>query len=356
MSDRLEIQGVTVAYDGVPAVREVSLTLPAGSISCLLGPSGCGKTSLLRAIAGFEPVAAGKIRLAGRTVSTPDETVPPELRNVGMVFQDFALFPHLPVRENIGFGLRAWGAAARAERIEELLDLIGLAPAAAAYPHQLSGGQQQRVALARAMAPRPGILLMDEPFSSIDAELREQLAGEVRAMLLRDDMTAILVTHDQNEAFAMTDRVAVFGEGRLQQWDSAYRIYHEPANRFVADFIGQGALLPGEILGPDRVGTELGVVVGAVPAGCAAGSRVLVLVRPDDVIHDDNAPTHLEVVKRTFRGANYLYTLQLPSGRQIFSLVSSHHDHAVGSRIGVRLGLEHLAVFPVPAEGAQGPT
>ena len=351
MTDQLELRGVTVAYDGVPAVSDTSLALPGGAIGCLLGPSGCGKTSLLRAIAGFEPVVAGKIRLAGKTVSSPGETMPPELRNVGMVFQDFALFPHLSVRDNIGFGLRAWGSAARAERVAELLDLIGLSATATSYPHQLSGGMQQRVALARAMAPRPGILLLDEPFSSIDAELREQLAGEVRAMLLRDGMTAILVTHDQNEAFAMADRVAVFGEGRLQQWDSAYRIYHEPANRFVADFIGQGALLPGEVLGPDRVRTELGDMAGSIPAACEAGSRVLVLVRPDDVVHDDHAPLKLDVARRIFRGANYLYTLRLPSGREIFSLVSSHHDHEVGSRIGIRLALEHLAVFPAATDG-----
>ncbi len=346
MTAQLELREVTVAYDGVAAVSDASLALPGGAIGCLLGPSGCGKTSLLRAIAGFEPVVAGRIRLAGRTVSIPGETMPPELRNVGMVFQDFALFPHLSVRDNIGFGLRAWGAAARAERVAELLDLIGLSPAATSYPHQLSGGMQQRVALARAMAPRPGILLLDEPFSSIDTELREQLAGEVRAMLLRDGMTAILVTHDQNEAFAMADRIAVFGEGRLQQWDSAYRIYHEPANRFVADFIGMGALLPGEVQGRDRVRIELGDMVGPIPADCEVGSRVLVLIRPDDVIHDDNAPLRLEVTKRTFRGANYLYSLRLPGGQEVFSLVSSHHDHEVGSRIGVRLALEHLAVFP----------
>ncbi len=350
MTDQLELRGVTVTYDGVPAVSDTSLALSGGSIGCLLGPSGCGKTSLLRAIAGFEPVAAGQIRLAGRMVSSPGETMPPESRNVGMVFQDFALFPHLSARDNIGFGLRAWGSAARAERVVELLDLIGLSQAAASYPHELSGGMQQRVALARAMAPRPGILLLDEPFSSIDAELREQLAGEVRAMLLRDGMTAILVTHDQGEAFAMADRIAVFGEGRLQQWDSAYRIYHEPANRFVADFIGQGALLPGEVLGPDRVRTELGEMAGSIPTDCRTGCRVLVLIRPDDVIHDDGAPLKLEVAKKTFRGANYLYSLRLPGGQEIFSLVSSHHDHEVGSRIGVRLALEHLAVFPAATE------
>ena len=352
MTLQLELRNVAVAYDGDPVVTGVSLALPSGAIGCLLGPSGGGKTSLLRAIAGFEPVAAGEIVLAGTVVSRPGKTLPPEQRNAGMVFQDFALFPHLPVHGNIGFGLRKWGAAEREARIAELLDLIGLREAAAAYPHHLSGGMQQRVALARAMAPRPNILLLDEPFSSIDADLREHLAEDVRAMLRRSGMTAILVTHDQAEAFAMADRVAVLGEGRLRQWDTAYRIYHEPADRFVADFIGMGAMLGGEVLGDGRVRTELGDLTGKTPQGCRAGDRVLVLIRPDDVIHDDDAPLQLEVVKKTFRGANYLYSLRLSGGSEIYALVPSHHDHAIGGAIGVRLALEHVAIFPAMAGAA----
>jgi iron(III) transport system ATP-binding protein len=326
----------------------VSLSLARGTIGCLLGPSGCGKTSLLRAIAGFEPVAAGEIMLAGQVVSRPGETLPPERRNVGMVFQDFALFPHLSVRDNIGFGLRKWKAADRDARIAELLELVGLASAARAYPHQLSGGMQQRVALARAMAPRPSILLLDEPFSNIDADLREQLAADIRAMLLRGGMTAILVTHDQNEAFAMADRIAVLGEGRLRQWDTAYNLYHEPADRFVADFIGVGAIIPGEVVGGGRVHTELGDMSGKIPHPCQVGDRVVVLVRPDDIIPDNHAPLQLQVVKKTFRGANYLYALRLPSGSEVYSLVPSHHAHDAEGRIGVRVALEHITIFPAP--------
>jgi iron(III) transport system ATP-binding protein len=327
-------------------IDEVEFSLACGGIGCLLGPSGCGKTSLLRAIAGFEPVASGEIRLQGRTVASPARLVAPEQRNIGMVFQDFALFPHLNVEQNVAFGLKKWNARERDARVDELLQLVGLGAWRDAYPHQLSGGQQQRVALIRAMAPRPEILLLDEPFSSLDSDLREQIAREVRAILKRDGVTAILVTHDHMEAFAMADRIAVLGEGRMHQWDIPYNIYHEPANRFVADFVGQGAMLPGRVTEERRIETELGEVLGTLPDECKPGCEVEVLLRPDDVIHDDDSPLKLTVAERAFRGAEYLYTLRLESGREILCMVQSHHNHALGERIGVRLDLKHLAVFP----------
>lgn len=345
-SYQLETRNVAVAYDGKEVIGDVSLSLEPGAIGCLLGPSGCGKTSLLRAIAGFEPVSAGEVLLAGSIVSCVGETLAPEHRNVGMVFQDFALFPHLTVGDNIGFGLRHETAKARTQRVGELLDLVGLSQMADAYPHQLSGGQQQRVALARAMAPRPRILLMDEPFSSIDTELREQLAGEVRDMLLRDGMTAILVTHDQFEAFAMADQIGVFNQGRLLQWDSAYSVYHEPAGRLVADFIGQGAILPARVLDGGRVETELGILSGLEDGFSGVGELVDVLLRPDDVMHDDSSDLKLPVTKKAFRGAEYLYTLRTDSGAEILCLVQSHHDHPIGEAIGIRLEVDHLRAFP----------
>jgi iron(III) transport system ATP-binding protein len=273
-----------------------------------------------------------------------------------MVFQDFALFPHLTVERNIAFGLRSVPHRKRRERVDELLRLVDLTHAARQYPHQLSGGMQQRVALARGMAPRPDILLLDEPFSSMDAELREQLAREVRELIKRDGVTAILVTHDQMEAFAMADQIGVLGDGRLRQWDSAFRPYHEPADRFVADFIGQGVMLPGRVIDDMQVETELGVVAGRYPHGLTAGRRAEVLLRPDDVIHDDASNLKAEVIGRAFRGAEYLYTLRLDSGRRILCLVQSHHAHAPGERIGIRPGLEHLVVFPAdaPSPGVAG--
>lgn len=347
MQTQLEVKNVAVAYDNYVAVKDVSFALKPGEIGCLLGPSGCGKTSLLRAIAGFEPVQRGEICLHGKTVSILGKSLATEQRRVGMVFQDFALFPHLSVEKNIAFGLKHLNAKQCGERVDELLKLVALRHLKTAYPHELSGGQQQRIALIRAMAPRPDMLLMDEPFSSMDAELREQLAREVRELLKRDGITAILVTHDQLEAFAMADVIGVLGNGKLHQWDTGYHIYHNPANRFVADFIGQGVMLPGKIIYNRLVETEMGVFNGELPDDFDIGSQVEVLLRPDDVIHDDDSETKLEVTARTFRGAEYLYTLALPSGRSILCLVQSHHNHKIGERIGIKLDIEDLAVFPV---------
>jgi iron(III) transport system ATP-binding protein len=335
----LEIHDVTLAYHGPPVVREVGLRLETGKIGCLLGPSGCGKTTLLRAIAGFEPVRTGEILLRGRSVSRPGFSLSPERRRVGMVFQDLALFPHLNVADNIAFGLCDHDRGRRRLRVRELLSLIGLEHAAASFPHQLSGGQQQRVALARAMAPRPDLLLLDEPFSSLDGDMREKLAREVRQILRQECLTALLVTHDQFEAFAMADEIGVMHAGRLHQWGSAYDLYHRPADRFVADFIGRGVMLPGTVVDERRVETELGLIKGRVPAAAIPGSRVAVLIRPDDIVHDDASSICGEVLAKVFRGAEFLYTLRLPSGAEVLCLASSHHDHNhdPGECIGIRL-------------------
>lgn len=347
MSMQLEVKDVAVAYRDYSVVRDINFSLQPGEIGCLLGPSGCGKTSLLRAIAGFEPVQKGEIRLHDKTVSTPGNSVPTEQRRVGMVFQDFALFPHLSVEKNIAFGLKHLNKQQCDERVDELLKLVGLEHLKQAHPHQLSGGQQQRIALIRAMAPRPNILLMDEPFSSMDAELREQLAREVRELLKRDGITAILVTHDQLEAFAMADAIAVLGNGELHQWDSGYQIYHNPADRFVAEFIGQGVMLKGKVIDDRQIETEMGIIQGTLPDNCKPGSQVEMLLRPDDVLHDDDSETKLEVTEKAFRGAEYLYSLSLPSGQSILCLVQSHHNHRIGERIGIKLEVEDLAVFPL---------
>jgi len=347
METQLEVKNVAVAYDGYTVIEGINFSLQPGGIGCLLGPSGCGKTSLLRAIAGFEPLQRGEIRLHGKTVSVPGKTLPTEKRRVGMMFQDFALFPHLSVEKNIAFGLKHLDAQQCDERVDDLLKLVGLEHLKMAYPHELSGGQQQRIALIRAMAPRPEILLMDEPFSSMDAELREQLAREVRELLKRDGITAILVTHDQLEAFAIADVIGVLGNGELHQYDNGYNIYHNPANRFVADFIGQGVMLPGKVIDNNQVETEMGVLEGELYYDFDLDSQVEVLLRPDDVIHDDDSETKLEITARAFRGAEYLYTLALPSGRSILCLVQSHHNHKIGERIGIKLDVEDLAVFPI---------
>lgn len=345
MTPFLELNQIDIAYPPRRVIRDVSLRMEKTGIGCLLGPSGCGKTTLLRAIAGFEPLQRGAIQLEGRELSLPGWTAPPERRRIGMMFQDLALFPHLTLADNIAFGLRAWKASERRERVRDLLRLIGLNDDAKRYPHQISGGQQQRVALARALAPRPRLLLLDEPFSSLDVTLREGLAREIRAILLREGIGGLLVSHDQFEAFAFADQIGVLHHGRLLQWDSAYNLYHRPADRFVAGFIGQGVLLPGRMGEGSRVCTELGDIDGMALADGAPGDPVEVLVRPDDVTHDDASPLTAEVVERAFRGADFLYTLKLASGARLLCLAPSHHDHAPGERIGIRLEIDHLVMF-----------
>jgi iron(III) transport system ATP-binding protein len=346
MQKQLELINATVAYAGTTVVSGISLVLNTGEIGCLLGPSGCGKTSLLRAIAGFEPLTEGEIQLHGRCVTRPGMTLAPEKRRVGMVFQDFALYPHLTVAKNVAFGLRNLKRFKRQQRVEELLKLVGLQGQGEKYPHQLSGGQQQRVALIRAMAPRPDILLLDEPFSGLDVDLREQLAREVRGILQRDGVTAILVTHDQYEAFAMADRIGVLGDGSLRQWASGYDLYHQPVDRFVADFIGQGVFIPGRVVDAGQVDTALGRVRGDFVTDVKSGDPVELLLRPDDIIHDDTSPMQLEVADKAFRGAEYLYTLKMQDGARLLCMVQSHHDHAIGERIGITLEVGHLVAFP----------
>ena len=338
-------------YGERATVDGLNLTLSAGSICCLLGPSGCGKTTVLRCIGGFEPLAGGEVRIVGEVVSGPGRHLPPEQRRIGMVFQDYALFPHLNVRRNVAFGTP--GSADDQTRVDRLLDMVGLRSKAHRYPHELSGGQQQRVALARALAPQPRLLLMDEPFSNLDVELREQLAAEVRDILKATHTTAVLVTHDQNEAFAMADEIAVMSEGRIQQIDTAYNLYHRPASRFVADFIGQGVFVRGTVVAQRQLAIEIGAVSAAdtiryAPDGseCGIGSQIDVLLRPDDVVHDDTSPTQGIVRHKAFRGAQILYTLELASGTRVLSMVPSHHNHRIGEAIGIRLDLDHLIAFP----------
>jgi iron(III) transport system ATP-binding protein len=343
---QLEIHNLTVNYGPLTAVDDVSFELADGEIGCLLGPSGCGKTTILRAIAGFEPVIAGRISIGNRVMSASNTLVPTEQRKVGMVFQDFALFPHLNVGQNIAFGLRSLRGKAQLERVQQLLKLVGLSGLEHKFPHELSGGQQQRVALARAIAPKPSILLLDEPFSNIDVELREQLARDVKLILAEERVTALLVTHDQMEAFAMADHIGVMSGGSLHQWDTGYNLYHRPHDLFVADFIGQGALITGRVLSDQRIATELGIVGdGQLQNGFHINDEVIVLLRPDDIIHDDASQDTATVAEKAFRGAEFLYTLQLDTGARVLCFAPSHHNHRIGERIGIRLELDHLVAF-----------
>ena len=354
------VQNLIVGYDDTIVVNGLSLMLEQGEIGCFLGYSGCGKTTALRAIAGLEQSRGGTIYLNNQrlTEKTARQSfaVAPAKRGMGMVFQDYALFGHLSVAKNIAFGLNKWSAADKKARVAEMLSLVELTEHADKRPNELSGGQQQRVALARALAPKPKLLLLDEPFSNLDVVLRESLAMNVRDILKRTNTTAILVTHDQNEAFALADKVGVMDKGRLVQWARPSELYHEPVSPFVAEFVGEGAMIDG-IIKEGRVETALGNIYRRMevydesgqPQYCEYdypnGTLIKVLVRPDDIIHDDDSTQTALVIGRVFRGANYLYRLQLDDGQTVLSLVASHHNHAIGSHIGILPLLEHVVVF-----------
>jgi len=339
------------------AVRGISFEVPEGTLTTILGPSGCGKTTTLRMIAGLESPTSGQILIAGKDVTT----LGPAQRNVSMMFQSYALFPHMNVADNVGYGLRMSGQSkerARTRAVEALAS-VGLVGFDQRLPSELSGGQQQRVALARALAPRPELILLDEPFSNLDVGLRERLSVEVREILKREGSTAIMVTHDQHEAFAMADQIGIMYEGRIQQWDVPYNLYHRPANRFVADFIGQGVLVTGTVGEENSVRMELGTLISDTPVSCNEscttcddGCAVDILLRPDDIVHDDASPVQAEVLHKAFRGADILYTLRLASGTEVLSLVPSHHNHALGEKIGIRLDADHVIAFsrPSPAD------
>ena len=352
----LDVAQLSVNYPerSHPSVDSVTLGLHAGEMGVLIGPSGCGKTTLLRAVAGLERASAGQIELAQLVVSSGIVHVAPEARRIGMVFQDYALFPHLSVHENVRFGLHKLPRLEREARTREVLALVGLASSARRYPHELSGGQQQRVALARALAPKPQLLLLDEPFSNLDVELRERLALEVRSILKEAQITALFVTHDQMEAFAIGDVIGVMSEGRLQQWDDAYTLYHRPATRFVAEFIGHGVFTRAKLREENQrivVHTPMGDLVDV--AECPLPSTFVngecdVLLRADDIVHDDDAPVKAEIIRKSFRGSEFLYTLRLQTGESVMAHVPSHHDHKLGEWIGIRAQVDHVVLFDRP--------
>ena len=347
MSHYLEINSVSFSYpDGGKVCDALSFAVEEGEIGCLLGPSGCGKTTVLRLIAGFERPSHGEIRIRQKLLSDTRMSTPPEHRHIGLVFQDYALFPHLTVAKNVAFGLRHLTANDAALQSREMLALVRMSHEAEKYPHEISGGQRQRVALARALAPQPDLLLLDEPFSNLDIELREKLGLEVRALLRQLAIPALLVTHDQHEAFSIADKIGVMNEGKIIQWDSAYNLYHRPLTRFVADFVGQGVLMRGTVVEHDLIDTELGLLPHCPGCALRTGEQVEVLLRPDDILHDDDSARQAEVMHKAFRGADILYTLKLPSGNKVLSLVPSHHNHEIGQNIGIKLEIDHVVAFP----------
>ena len=354
----LQCAGVVKRFGEVVAVAGLNLAVESGRILALLGPSGCGKTTALRLIAGFEQPDEGEIIVGGRVISSPTGSLPPEKRRIGMVFQEGALFPHLTVEQNIGYGLRKDND--RAGRVAEAMELVGLSGMRRRMPHELSGGQQQRVALGRALAPRPDILLLDEPFSNLDAKLRDQLQRDVVGILHASRVTAVFVTHDQQSALSVGDEVAVMEQGRLEQSGSPATVFHSPESKFVAQFIGSVDFIPvsfseGRLtsdLGPldwggnDREHDACGTQDNSYPDVAAYetdGSQVELMVRPDclDCYLDDDGQG--VIVEREFLGAFYLYRICLSSGLEVRSLLSHIAEYPVGARVSLRLREGHRA-------------
>lgn len=343
----LELRSVSCAYEpGRPAIRDISFSTREGEILCLLGPSGCGKTTILRAIAGFESVQTGQIVLSGRVVSSPLETLPTETRRVGMVFQEYALFPHLRVADNIAFGLRHLPNTERTGRVHDMLRLTGLEGFDRRYPHELSGGQQQRVALARALVQNPVVLLLDEPFSNLDPDMAGRMRQEVYALLRQMNTTTIMVTHDHDEAFAMADRIAVLNQGVLEQMDSPEMIYHLPATQFVADFVGQADFITGRVQ-DGVVQTELGTFPNTLNS--VEGSALVVMIRPDDIHLIPNQSATARVLARQFRGSENLYTIRLPSGQIVHSSENSTSVYQEGTAVELRVSATHTVLFSAEA-------
>lgn len=328
----VECIGVSKSYGPVTAVCEVSFALRQGEILSILGPSGCGKTTLLRLTAGFERVDAGEVRVQSRVVSSPQTHAPPERRHIGMVFQDYALFPHLTVAQNVVFGLRSASDAERRARLDEVLRLVRLEGMGGRYPHELSGGQQQRVALGRTLAPRPVTVLLDEPFSNLDASLRSQMRQEVQHLLRGQGTATIFVTHDREEAFAMADRVGVMLNGRLVQVDTPGAMYRSPATPEVAAITGVCDFLPGVVEG-ERVVTEAGRLPWTSTGHLAQGAAVDVLVRADDFLVMPNPHGNSVVASREYRGDAMVLVVRLPSGTTVRCRQGPYSELATGTQV-----------------------
>ncbi len=324
-----------------PAVDKVSLNLEQGAILGLLGPSGCGKTTLLRIIAGFETPSTGTIELASQLIAGKGQWLPPEKRNTGMVFQDYALFPHLTVADNIAFGLKRKGEKQTQEQVSAVLQLVGLTGLEKRYPHQLSGGQQQRVALARALAPQPTLILLDEPLSNLDVQVRQHLRHEIRHILKSTGISAIFVTHDQEEAMAICDQIAVMRQGKLEQVGSPEEVYSRPASRFVAEFVTQANFIPAQRAG-NLWTTEIGT--WEIPAinPCETGE---LMIRQEDLHLTPDDTAKVVICDRQFLGREYRYCLATPSGNQLHARTTTSTQLPVGAKVSVSVDSSYTRIF-----------
>lgn len=339
----VSLRNICKSFGGPPVVEGLSFDVAHREVFAILGASGCGKTTTLRLIAGFERPDSGEILLGSDVVASPTRWVLPERRGVGIVFQDYALFPHLSVEKNVAFGLRSIPNPQRGKIVKTMLEMVGMGQHARRYPHELSGGQQQRVALARSLAPCPVVLLLDEPFSNLDADMRTQMRQEVQKILKEAETTAILVTHDQEEAFILANRVALLDRGRLEQVGTPEEIYHHPASRFVASFVGEADLLEG-VIGEASVTTEVGRFAYGGPL--PSGAKVFVMLRPDDVEVMPDPQGESIIAQRQFRGSENLYSIRLQSGQILHSSQPSTVVFPQGQRVRVEAVPAHVVAFP----------
>ncbi|MDG2991686.1 ABC transporter ATP-binding protein [Candidatus Synechococcus calcipolaris G9] len=341
----LQVEQVSKAFGDFQALTSVSLDLQRGEILGLLGPSGCGKTTLLRLIAGLERPDSGRMIMGDRIISDTHTYIPPEHRRLGMVFQDFALFPHLTIAQNIAFGLqqqRLKPSIIR-EQVAAVLGLVRLQGLEKRYPHELSGGQQQRVALARALAPQPDLILLDEPLSNLDAQVRLELREELRAILKRAGITTIFVTHDQEEALSMSDRLAVMRQGKVEQLGTPEDIYRYPASRFVAGFVSQANFIPAAVEG-DLLQTDVGAFCLLTEA---PGQRGEVMIREEDMVLEANEETGLIIADRQFLGREYRYCLATPSGQELHARLPVEFSFPVGTSVQISAAADAVRFFPV---------
>lgn len=347
-ADIVRLENVSKTFPGQtrPAVAGVSLWLKPGELLALLGPSGCGKTTTLRLMAGFERPDSGQVVVNGQLVAGAGRWLPPEKRQLGMVFQDYALFPHLSVNDNIAFGLRHLTNRARQQRVAELLEMVGLSGFEKRYPHQLSGGQQQRVAIARALAPRPTALLLDEAFNSLDAAIQASMHREVRAILKAEGVAAVLVTHNQQEAFSLADRMAVLNKGAVEQVGPPEEVFRRPASRFVAGFVGKANFLPAR-LERGRLFCELGLLPCPPDYAASEQSNLEVLLRPHEIeLHPaySEAGAAATIVNRTYFGPDSLYTVRLASTDQPLDIVSTA-DFQPGETVKLKAEPHFVSAF-----------
>lgn len=364
----LQLKNITKTYPGgtgskftlgqsTTVLDNVSLTLNHGELLGLLGPSGCGKTTLLRIIAGFESISEGSVAIAGKVVCTNCESLAAEKRHTGMVFQDYALFPHLTVAENLAFGLKRQNKDARQglfsrqqhqvkQRVAEVLQLVGLTGLEQRYPHQLSGGQQQRISLARALAPEPALILLDEPLSNLDVQVRHRLRAEIRAILKAAGTSAVFVTHDREEALAISDKIAVMRQGKIEQIGTPEEVYLNPSTRFVAEFVTQANFLPATKQGQVWV-TEIGhltVSPSTTDAAVKASKGDLVL-RPEDITLVADPLSPIVVRERQFLGREYYYGVETASGKMIYARMGLAQAIAVGTKVRLSLNIENPQIF-----------